>query len=139
MFAGNGLDGNGKMIAPPIVTVSDFKGGVVPNEEPVHEKPTFDLSKLRNFYLGTGLNDFGPKKDTNKDDLQFISVKDEKPSIKVDVNSTISEKTSHEFSLNETNLPNTGGGDNEVLNALGALTLASVLGFAVTKREFENE
>ena len=112
---------------------------MVPNEAPVHEKPTFDLSKLRNSYLGTGLNDFGPKKDTNKDDLQFIPVKDEKPSTKVDGNLIISEKTSHEFSSNETNLPNTGGGDNAVLNALGALTLASVLGFAVTKREFENE
>ena len=139
VISGNGLDGNGRTIEPPVVNIPEFKGGVVPNEAPVHEKPTFDLSKLRNSYLGTGLNDFGPKKDTNKDDLQFIPVKVEKSSIKVDGNSTISEKTSHEFSLNETNLPNTGGGDNAVLNALGALTLASVLGFAVTKREFENE
>lgn len=139
VISGDGLDGDGGTIEPPVVNIPEFKGGVVPNESPVHEKPEFDLSKLRKPYLGTGFNDFGPKKDTNKDDLQFIPVKDEKSSIKVDVNSTISEKTSHEFSLNETNLPNTGGGDNAVLNALGALTLASVLRFAVTKREFENE
>ena len=139
VISGDGLDGDGGTIEPPVVNIPEFKGGVVPNESPVHEKPEFDLSKLRKPYLGTGLNDFGPKKDTNKDDLQFIPVKDEKSSTKVDGNSIISEKTSHEFSLNETNLPNTGGGDNAVLNALGALTLASVLGFAVTKREFENE
>ena len=35
-------------------------------------------------------------------------------------------------------LPNTAGGNNAAINALGALTLTSVLGLAATKRKKEN-
>ena len=62
--------------------------------------------------LGTGLNDFGLKKEVKKDDLQFIPVKDEKPS--TDVKS--SEKPRSEKPVSQ--LPNTAGGNNTALNAL---------------------
>ena len=35
-------------------------------------------------------------------------------------------------------LPNTAGGNNMAINALGALTLTSVLGFAAIKRKKED-
>ena len=137
ILAGNGLDGNGGLIEPPVVNILEFKGGTVPNEAHVYEKPAFDLSKLRNPYLGNGLNDFGPKKDTKESDIQFIPVKDEKQLTKVEEKPTVSEKPLQEVSSRAIQLPNTGGGDNVTLNVLGALTLASVLGFAVTKRKSE--
>lgn len=137
VLSGNGLDGNGGTIEPPDVTISEFNGGVVPNEAPVYEKPDFDLSKLRNPYLGTGLNDFGPKKETKESDIQFIPAKDEKPLNNIEGNSIFSEKPSQEVSSRATQLPNTAGGNNMAINALGALTLVSVLGFAVTKRKSE--
>ena len=139
IFAGNGLDGNGGVIEPPVVNIPEFKGGTVSNEAPIYEKPAFDLSKLRNPYLGTGLNDFGPKKETNESDIQFIPVKDEKQLTKVEENPTVLEKPLQEVSLRATQLPNTAGGNNMAINTLGALTLASVLGFVVTKRKSENE
>ena len=130
ILSGNGLDGNGHIIEPPIFKLPEFTGGVngyLDGNPLINEKPEFDLSKLRNPYLGTGLNDFGPKKDTKNDDLQFIPVKDEKLSDSV---KPVSEKPVSQ-------LPNTAGGNNAALNAFGALTLASVLGFAVTKRKSE--
>ena len=133
----NDVDENGNQIKPLINDKSDYKGllasnGVDENGNEVkpfvNEKPEFDLSTLKTPDLGTGLNDFGPKKETKKDDLQFIPVNEEKPSN--DNGFKRSEKPVNE-------LPNTAGGNNMAINALGALTLASVLGFAVTKRKSE--
>ena len=129
VIAGNGLDNDGNAIEPPVVTIPEFSGGVngdVDGNALINEKPEFDLSTLKKPDLGTGLNDFGPKKETKKDDLQFIPVNEEKPS--------------NDFKRSEkpvSQLPNTAGGNNMAINALGALTLASVLGFAVTKRKSE--
>ena len=129
VIAGNGLDNDGNAIKPPIATIPEFSGGVngdVDGNALINEKPEFDLSTLKTPDLGTGLNYFGPKKETKKDDLQFIPVNEEKPS--------------NDFKRSEkpvSQLPNTAGGNNMAINALGALTLASVLGFAVTKRKSE--
>ena len=128
---------NGNGIKPPVVENNDFNVGVNGDADGsalINEKPEFDLSTLKNADLGTGLNDFGPKKDTKKDDLQFIPVNDSgnnnsdngfKRSGK-----PVSEKPASQ-------LPNTAGGKNVVINALGALTLTSVLGLAATKRKKE--
>ena len=129
VIAGNGLDNDGNAIEPPVVTIPEFSGGVngdVDGNALINEKPEFDLSTLKIPDFGTGLNDFGPKKDNKKDDLQFIPVNEEKPS--------------NDFKRSEkpvSQLPNTAGGNNMAINALGALTLASVLGFAITKRKSE--
>ena len=136
----NDVDENGNQIKPLINDKSDYKGPLASNgvdengnevKPLVNEKPEFDVSTLKTPDLGTGLNDFGPKKDVKKDDLQFIPVNEEKPSNDF----KRSEKPGSEKPVNE--LPNTAGGNNMAINALGALTLASVLGFAVTKRKSE--
>ena len=64
---------------PPVVEVPEFNGGVngdLDGNPLINEKPEFDLSKLpkedkpapalRDFNLGTGKNDFGPKKESPK-------------------------------------------------------------------------
>ena len=61
---------------PPVVDIPEFNGGVSPIEPPVVDVLEFDLSKLpkedkpapalRDFNLGTGKNDFGPKKESPK-------------------------------------------------------------------------
>ena len=135
VLSGNGLDGNGGVIEPPVVTSPEFTGGVVPNDAPIYEKPTFDLSKLRNPHLGTGLIDCGPKTETKESNIKFIPAKDEKLLNNIEGNLTVSEKPSQEVSSRATQLPNTAGGNNMAINALGTLTLASVLEFAVTKRK----
>ena len=125
------ISSNGNGVKPPVVENNDFSGGVngdVDGNALINEKPAFDVSTLKKPDLGTGLNDFGPKKETKKDDLQFIPVNEEKPSN--DNGFKRSEKPVNE-------LPNTAGGDNLAINALGALTLTSVLGLAVTKRKKE--
>ena len=130
VLSGNGLDGNGNVIEPPIFKIPEFTGGAngdLDGNPLINEKPAFDLSTLKKPNLGTGLNDFGPKKDTKKDDVDFIPVKDEKPS----TDAKPSEKPVSQ-------LPNTAGGNNAAINALGALTLTSVLGLAATKRKKEN-
>ena len=130
VLSGNGLDGNGNVIEPPIFKIPEFTGGAngdLDGNPLINEKPAFDLSTLKTPNLGTGLNDFGPKKDTKKDDVDFIPVKDEKPS----TDAKPSEKPVSQ-------LPNTAGGNNAAINALGALTLTSVLGLAATKRKKEN-
>ena len=116
---------------------SENNGNVV--KPLVNEKPEFDLSSLKKSEkepektvdVETGSNDFGPKKDTKKDDVNFIPVNDAKPSV-----TKPSEKPASEKPVSQ--LPNTAGGNNAALNALGALTLTSVLGLAATKRKKEN-
>ena len=129
---------NGNSIKPPVVENNGFNGDVngdVDGSALINEKPEFYLTTLKNSDLGTGLNDFGPKKDTKKDDLQFIPVNDSK-----DNNSNNgfkrSEKPASEKPVNQ--LPNTAGGDNMAINGLGVLTLTSVLGLAATKRKKED-
>ena len=66
---------NGNGIKPPVVENNDFNGGVNGDADGsalINEKPEFDLSTLKNADLGTGLNDFGPKKDTKKDDYSLF-------------------------------------------------------------------
>ena len=48
-----------------------------------------------------------------------------------------SEKPASEKSVSQ--LPNTAGGNNMAINALGALTLTSVLGLAAVKRKKEEK
>ena len=128
---------NGNGIKPPVVENNDFNGGVNGDADGsalINEKPEFDLSKLPKADLGTGLNDFGPKKDTKKDDLQFIPVNDSGNN-NSDNGFKRSEKPVSEKPASQ--LPNTAGGNNMAINALGALTLTSVLGLATTKRKKE--
>ena len=113
---------------------SENNGNVV--KPLVNEKPEFDLSTLekepkKTIDVKTVSNDFGPKKDTKKDEFNFISVNDDKTSV-----TKSSEKPGSEKPVRQ--LPNTAGGDNMAINALGALTLSSVLGLAATKRKKEN-
>ena len=125
---------NGNGIKPPVVENNDFNGGVngdADGSSLVNEKPDFDLLTLKNADLRTGLNDFVLNKDSTKDDVKFILVNDTKPSTSI----KRSEKPSSEKPVSQ--LPNTAGGDNMAINALGALTLASVLGLAATKRTKE--
>ena len=117
-------------IAPNV----DFNGSVN-GSSLINTKPIFDLStvgKLSEPYFGTGLNDFGLKKDSTKDDVKFIPVNDTKPSTSI----KRSEKPASEKPVSQ--LPNTAGGNNMAINALGALTLTSVLGLAATKRKKED-
>ena len=132
----NGVDENGNEIKPLVNEKPEYNGPLTSNgvdengneiKPLVNEKPDFDLTTLKNTDLGSGLNDVGPKKDVKKDDLQFIPVKDEKPSN--------SEKPRSEKPVSQ--LPNTAGGNNMAINALGALTLASVLGLAAVKGKKE--
>ena len=128
---------NGNGIKPPVVENNDFNGGVNGDADGsalINEKSEFDLSTLKNADLGTGLNDFGPKKDSKKDDLKFIPVNDSKDN-NSDNGFKRSEKPVSEKPVSQ--LPNTAGGNNMAINALGALTLTSVLGLAATKRKKE--
>ena len=113
---------------------SENNGNVV--KPLVNEKPEFDLSTLekepkKTIDVKTVSNDFGPKKDTKKDEFNFIPVNDDKTSV-----TKSSEKPGSEKPVSQ--LPNTAGGNNAAINALGALTLTSVLGLAATKRKKEN-
>ena len=142
----NGVDENGNEIKPLVNEKPEYKGPLTSNginedgnevKPLVNEKPEFNLSTLekepeKKPDLGTGLNDFGLKKEVKKDDLQFIPVKDEKPSTDIKP----SEKPRSEKPVSQ--LPNTAGGNNLAINALGALTLASVLGLAATKSKKED-
>ena len=130
---------NGNGIKPPVVENNDFNGGVNGDADGsalINEKPEFDLTTLKNADLGTGLNDFGPKKDTKKDDLQFIPVNDSENN-NSDNGFKRSEKPASEKPVSQ--LPNTAGGNNMAINALGALTLTSVLGLAAVKRKKEEK
>ena len=142
----NGVDENGNEIKPLVNEKPEYNGPLTSNgvdengnevKPLVNEKPEFNLSTLekepeKKPDLGTGLNDFGPKKDTNGGDINFIPVKDEKPSTDIKP----SEKPRSEKPVSQ--LPNTAGGNNLAINALGALTLASVLGLAATKSKKED-
>ena len=144
---------NGNGIKPPVVENNDFNGGVngdLDGNSLLNEKPNFDSSKIKRPYLGTGLNDFGPKKDTNNEDnIQFVPINEEKllnenkkKSLdNFEQNSTNFDKSSNKVSSNrfKSQLPNTAGNHNIAINILGALTLASVIGVAVIKREKEED
>ena len=142
VIAGNGLDDNGNIIEPPVLKIPEFNGGV---NGDLDEKPKFDSPKIKQPYLGTGWNDFGPKKDNS----QFVSIIDEKlfdvdkekPLDNFERNSTDFDKYSNKVSSNrfKSQLPNTSGNHNIAINILGALTLVSVLGVAVIKREKEED
>lgn len=139
---------NTNEVKPPVVENNNENGNTSASNESenngnvvkplVNEKPEFDLSTLEKsekepekpIDIKTGLNDFGPKKETKKDDINFTPVNDVKPSV-----TKSSEKPRSEKPVSQ--LPNTAGGNNMVINALGALTLASVLGLATTKRKKE--
>ena len=114
---------------------SDNNGDVV--KPLVNERPEFDLLTLekepeKKLDVKTGSNDFGLKKDVKEDDLKFIPVNDDaKPSVTKPSEKPVSEKPASQ-------LPNTAGGNNMAINALGALTLTSVLGLAATKRKKED-
>lgn len=146
-LSSNGVDENGNEVKPLLNEKPEYNGSLASNgvdengneiKPLVNEKPEFDVSTLEKtekesekpIDVGTGLNDFGPKKDVKKDDFQFIPVKEEKPSEKP------SEKPRSEKPVNQ--LPNTAGGNNMAINALGALTLTSILGLAATKRKKED-
>ena len=125
-------NGDGLGIKPPVVENNDFNGDT-------NDKSDGNDS-LKKADLGTGLNDFGPKKDAKKsDDIQFIPVNDTKPS--TDGNNANNGNNNDGFKRSEkpvSQLPNTAGGNNVAINALGALTLTSVLGLAATKRKKED-
>ena len=146
VIAGNGLDDNGNIIEPPVLKIPEFNGGV---NGDIDEKLKFDSPKIKQAYLGTGLNDFGLKKESNKDDFQFISLNEEKlfngnkeKSLdNFEQNLTDFDKSSNKFPSNrfKSQLPNTAGDHNIAINILGALTLVSVLGVALIKREKEED
>ena len=125
-------NGDGLGIKPPVVENNDFNGDT-------NDKSDGNDS-LKKADLGTGLNDFGHKKDAKKsDDIQFIPVNDTKPS--TDGNNANNGNNNDGFKRSEkpvSQLPNTAGGNNVAINALGALTLTSVLGLAATKRKKED-
>lgn len=142
VIVGNGLDDNGNIIEPPVLKIPEFNGGV---NGDLDEKPKFDSPKIKQAYLGTVLNDFGPKKDNS----QFVSIIDEKlfdvdkeKSLdNFEQNLTDFDKSSNKVSSNrfKSQLPNTAGNHDIAINIIGALTLASVLGVAVIKREKEED
>ena len=135
---------NGNGIKPPVVENNDFNGGVngdLDGNSLLNEKPNFDLSKIKRPYLGTGLNDFGPKKESNKDNIQFVPINDNNHSNDNKIDSNIKEFKGSDKLDNEkpiSKLPHTAGENNMVLNALGALTIATVLGVSISKYKKEN-
>lgn len=80
------------------------------------------------------MNDFGPKKEIKEDNVQFISVNEDKQSNDDGFKRFEKPKTEKQIAT----LPNTAGQNNIVINVLGALTITSVLGFVVTKRKKED-
>ena len=144
VIAGNGLDDNGNIIEPPVLKIPEFNGGVnvdIDGNSLINEKPNFDSSKIKRPYLGTGLNDFGPKKESNKDNIQFVPMNDNNHSNDNKIDSNIKEFKGSDKLDNEkpiSKLPHTAGENNMVLNALGALTIATVLGVSISKYKKEN-
>ena len=139
VISGNGLDDNGNIIEPPVLKIPEFNGGVngdIDGNSLINEKPNFDSSKIKRPYLGTGLNDFGPKKESNKDNIQFVPMNDNNHSNDNKIDSNIKEFKGSDKLDNEkpiSKLPHTAGENNMVLNALGALTIATVLGVSISK------
>ena len=129
ILSGNDLDGDGGIIEPPVVTIPEFNGDLLNDEN-----PNLDSSKIKTSYVGTGVNDFGPKKEIKEDNVQFISVNEDKQSNDDGFKRFEKPKTEKQFAT----LPNTAGQNNIVINVLGALTITSVLGFVVTKRKKED-
>lgn len=149
---------------PPVVDIPEFNGGVngdVNSESLVNEVPEFDLSKLpkeepklTDFNLGTGQNDFGPKKEAPK--VEFVPANITTPRTeeipynqKVETpkaepisqanngSETTQAKTT---SSSKAELPNTGTTDNVAL-ILAGISLASlslaVMGISLNKKKEE--
>ena len=98
---------------PPVHEKPEYKGGAVPLDPPIHEKPE---------YKGGAVPLDPPVH--------------EKPEYKIPYVKTIPPVVPPKVYPKPV-LPETAGDNNMAINALGALTLTSVLGLAATKRKKE--
>ena len=133
---------------PPVVDVPEFNGGVngdLDGNPLINEKPAFDLSKLpkepTDFNLGTGKNDFGPKKESPKVEVvpaDFSTPRTEEvPSDKKEDTPKVEavSQAGHK-AASKAELPNTGTADNTALTLAG-ISLALVGVGLVGKRKYD--
>ena len=151
---------------PPVVDVPEFNGGVngdLDGNPLINEKPEFDLSKLpkedkpapvlTDFNLGTGKNDFGPKKETPKVEVvpaNFTAPRTEEvapekkadaPKVEAVSQTGNASATSQATNTNTANnaskaeLPYTGTADNAALTLAGISLALIGVGLAVKKRD----
>ena len=153
---------------PPVVEVPEFNGGVngdLDGNPLINEKPEFDLSKLpkedkpapalTDFNLGTGKNDFGPKKEVPKVEVVPANLttprteevpseqKVEAPKVEAVSQTGNTSATPQTAAANTSKgeLPNTGTVENTALTlagiSLAGLSLA-VAGISLNKKK-ENQ
>ena len=151
---------------PPVVDVPEFNGGVngdLDGNPLINKKPEFDLSKLpkedkpapvlTDFNLGTGKNDFGPKKETPKVEVvpaNFTAPRTEEvapekkadaPKVEAVSQTGNASATSQATNTNTANnaskaeLPYTGTADNAALTLAGISLALIGVGLAVKKRD----
>ena len=140
---------------PPVVDVPEFDLSKLPKEEPKKEEPKAEPKvELTDFNLGTGKNDFGPKKETPKVEVvpaNFTTPRTEEVSSgqkveapKVEAVSqanqagstqATSQATNSTASASKSELPYTGTADNAALTLAGISLALMGVGLAVKKRD----
>ena len=115
----------------------EFKGGVFPNDAPIHEKPEAKIPDVKPI---TPMSEKPktPERPALKEPAFVSIVKTSAVETPV-VQPRVEKETPQnpQGVLRDSLLPNTSGGDNLAINVLGTLTLTSVLGLAATKRRKE--
>ena len=135
-IAGNGLNGVGDIIEPPVLNVPEYTGGVNSIEPPILELPSYTYRKI------SSEEEDLPRKENNNHRQSVVyktndteNINREKQSTEKRVDDTV--KTSMQERINnKSELPNTGTEDNKSLASLGFLGL--ILGTSpLLKRKYK--
>ena len=122
---------------PEVHEKPEFKGGVVPNEAPVHYKPELKVPDVKPFVPEKPVTPVVPVipvvSQTSEKLVSTKPVETQPVQEQVVIKSVYNVEKS--TPAKEVSLPNTAGGNNMILSALGALTLSSVLGLAFRERK----
>ena len=116
---------------PPVHEKPEYKGGAVPLDPPVHEKPEYKGGAVP---LDPPIHE---KPEYKGGAVPLDPPVHEKPEYKIPYVKPIPPVLPPKV-YPKSVLPKTAGDNNMAINALGALTLTSVLGLAATKRKKED-
>ena len=109
----------------------EFKGGVVPLDPPVLEKPEAKIPDVKPSVPEKSVTPVVPQTPEKPVSPKPVETPRSQESVVIKPVYNVEKPTP----VKEAALPNTAGGNNMSLSALGALTLSSVLGLAFRKRK----
>ena len=108
----------------PVLDIPEFTGGVTPNDAPVHELPEYNGGVVPNDAPVLELPELKvPEEPTKPQPMEVANKVEEAP------------QTPTQESVQENQLPNTGGEDSILASAMGIASLLTGLGIASRKRK----